>query len=346
MTASCNPVKTSLSLSALEAFNPLTYTLLCLHNKGVGIFMENNDRLTKLWVVFLLAMLSCFLWGSATPSIKTGYEIFSIASSDTWAIIQFAGIRFFLAGILVILFESLKEKKFVKPEKAALPSIVKLGFAQTIIQYFCFYIGLAHTSGVTGTILSGSGGFFSILMACFLFRQEKMTANKMVGVILGFAGIIIMNISFSGGSMFTFTLPGEGLVLLSQISYALSGILVFNVVMLSGYQFIFGGLVMVLVSLIAGARIDMAVGIAGYALLIYMALISAVAYTVWGILMKHNPVSRVSIFNFMTPLFGVLLSAIFLNEVEQALQINKLLALILVSLGIFIVNRKSAESTK
>lgn len=337
---------------ALEAFHPLTYTLLCLHNKGVGIFMENNDRLTKLWVVFLLAMLSCFLWGSATPSIKTGYEIFSIASSDTWAIIQFAGIRFFLAGILVILFESLKEKKFVKPEKAALPSIVKLGFAQTIIQYFCFYIGLAHTSGVTGTILSGSGGFFSILMACFLFRQEKMTTNKMVGVILGFAGIIIMNISFSGGSMFTFTLPGEGLVLLSQISYALSGILVkrysvkFNVVMLSGYQFIFGGLVMVLVSLIAGARIDMAVGIAGYVLLIYMALISAVAYTVWGILMKHNPVSRVSIFNFMTPLFGVLLSAIFLNEVEQALQINKLLALILVSLGIFIVNRKSAESTK
>ena len=152
--------------------------------------------------------------------------------------------------------------------------------------------------------------------------------------------------------MFTFTLPGEGLVLLSQISYALSGILVkrysvkFNVVMLSGYQFIFGGLVMILVSLIAGARIDMAVGIAGYVLLIYMALISAVAYTVWGILMKHNPVSRVSIFNFMTPLFGVLLSAIFLNEVEQALQINKLLALILVSLGIFIVNRKSAESTK
>ena len=48
----------------------------------------------------------------------------------------------------------------------------------------------------------------------------------------------------------------------------------------------------------------------------------------------------------MTPLFGVLLSAIFLNEVEQALQINKLLALILVSLGIFIVNRKSTESTK
>ena len=222
--------------------------------------MENNDRLTKLWVVFLLAMLSCFLWGSATPSIKTGYEIFSIASSDTWAIIQFAGIRFFLAGILVILFESVKEKKFVKPEKAALPSIVKLGFAQTIIQYFCFYIGLAHTSGVTGTILSGSGGFFSILMACFLFRQEKMTTNKMVGVILGFAGIIIMNISFSSGSMFTFTLPGEGLVLLSQISYALSGILVkrysarFNVVMLSGYQFIFGGLVMILVSFIAGAR--------------------------------------------------------------------------------------------
>ena len=73
-----------------------------------------------------------------------------------------------------------------------------------------------------------------------------------------------------------------------------------------------------------------------------MALISAVAYSVWGILLKYNPVSRVTIFNFLTPLFGVLLSAIFLGEVDQALQLNKLLALILVCVGIYVVNRKKA----
>ena len=80
---------------------------------------------------------------------------------------------------------------------------------------------------------------------------------------------------------------------------------------------------MMIVSFALGGRITLVPRVSAYILLLYMAMISTVAYTVWGILMKNNPVSRVSIFNFMTPLFGVLLSAIFLGEVEQALQLNK-----------------------
>lgn len=310
----------------------------------------DNRKLTNIWVVFLLAMLCCFLWGSATPAIKSGYEIFGISTEDTASIIVFAGTRFFLAGVLVILFQSVIEKRFIVPEKGSVPYIFYLCLAQTVVQYFCYYVGVAHTSGVTGTILSGTGGFFSILLACLVFRQENLTSRKLIGVIIGFSGVIIMNISLSQGASFHFTLPGEGLVLISQISYALSGILIknfsrrFSVTMLSGYQFILGGIVMIATGLLAGGRVDMTVGPSAYLLLIYMALISAVAYSVWGTLLKYNPVSRVSIFNFMIPLFGVLLSAIFLDEVDQALQINKLIALILVSFGIYTVNRPQKKS--
>ena len=312
--------------------------------------MENDNKLSRLWVVFLLAMLSCFLWGSATPAIKVGYEIFGIDSADTLSIILFAGIRFFLAGILIIIFQSLMAGHFIKPEKGSFPSIFILSLAQTMIQYFCFYVGLAHTSGVTGTILSGTSGFFSILLASLLFRYEKLTLPKIIGCIMGLMGVIVMNVSFKGGTSFHFALNGEFLVLLSAVSLAVSGILVkkfstrFSVVMLSGYQFIIGGLVMIIVGFALGGRINLVSQVSAYILLLYMAMISAVAYTVWGILMKNNPVSRVSIFNFMTPLFGVLLSAVFLGEVEQALQINKLLALILVCAGIYVVNRKYGKS--
>ena len=310
--------------------------------------MEKKNRLSELPIVFLLAMLCCFLWGSATPAIKIGYTMFGIENSDTMSIILFAGVRFFLAGVLVIIFQSIMAGRFIKPEKAALPSIVKLSLAQTIIQYFLFYVGLAHTSGVTGTILSGASGFFAILIAAFIFRYEKLTLPKIIGCIMGFCGLVIMNISFSGGTVFRFTLIGEGLVLLSTISYAFSTILVqkyssrFRVVMLSGYQFLLGGFVMIIVGLVLGGRISLPGNFSAYVLLLYMALISAVAYSVWGILLKYNPVSRVTIFNFLTPLFGVLLSAIFLGEVDQALQLNKLLALILVCVGIYVVNRKKA----
>ena len=80
-------------------------------------------------------------------------------------------------------------------------------------------------------------------------------------------------------------------------------------------------------------------GVASIALLIYMAMISAVAYTLWGILLKYNPVGKVAVFGFTNPIFGVILSAVFLGEKNQAFGVQGLVALVLVSVGIFMVNK-------
>lgn len=312
--------------------------------------MKAETQLAKPVYIFLVALVCCFLWGSATPAIKSGYEVFLIASSDTVSIIFFAGVRFFLAGVLVILFQSIGQKRLVLPEKGSAGAICSLALAQTILQYFCFYIGLAHTSGVAGTILSGTGGFFSIIIAALVFRTEKFTPVKAVACVLALLGVIVMNVNFSGGDSFSFTFLGEGMVLLSQISYATSSSLVkryssrFSVATLSGYQFMLGGAVMAIVGFALGGRMATDAGFTGVALMIYLAMISAVAYTLWGILMKYNPVSKVSIYNFLTPLFGVLLSAIVLGEIEQALSLNKLLALAFVVAGIVLVNKKPSAS--
>ena len=76
----------------------------------------------------------------------------------------------------------------------------------------------------------------------------------------------------------------------------------------------------------------------GIGLLVYLALVSVVAYSLWGILLKYNPVSRVTVFGFMNPVFGVLLSALLLGETDQASGILGLLSLLLVSVGIYVVN--------
>ena len=80
------------------------------------------------------------------------------------------------------------------------------------------------------------------------------------------------------------------------------------------------------------------VTLSGIGLLVYLALVSAVAYSLWGILLKYNPVSRVTVFGFMNPVFGVLLSALLLGETDQASGILGLLSLLLVSVGIYVVN--------
>ena len=119
-------------------------------------------------------------------------------------------------------------------------------------------------------------------------------------------------------------------------------------VTLSGWQFFVGGLIMVACGLLAGGRIG-TWSAQGIAMLIYLAMVSAVAYSLWGILLKYNPVSRVAVFGFMNPVFGVILSAFLLGEREQASGIKSIIALILVSIGIYItakVKEEKVEETK
>lgn len=72
-----------------------------------------NNLLENKIVVFLLAIMCCLLWGSAFPSIKIGYNLFGIDSTDIMSQILFAGIRFFLAGIFTIIFGSILSAIFL-----------------------------------------------------------------------------------------------------------------------------------------------------------------------------------------------------------------------------------------
>ena len=305
-----------------------------MNNKNINLFSNKI-------VVFLLAIICCLLWGSAFPCIKIGYALFGIESSDVMSQILFAGTRFFLAGILTIIFGSLLQKKYLYPKKESARLIINLSLFQTIIQYFFFYIGLAHSTGVKSSIINGMSTFFAILLASLVRKQEKLTGNKILGCFLGAAGVIL--VSLTGGDLESgFAINGEGFILIASVSYAISSVLIKeysrkeNPVTLSGYQFMLGGLVMMIVAMISGARIHITTG-SGIILLIYMALISSVAYSLWGILLKYNPVSSVTIYGFTNPIFGAILSAVFLAE-WSTLSIKYLIALALVSAGIYIVN--------
>ena len=307
-----------------------------------------KHMLERTLVVWFLALICCLLWGSAVPSIKIGYKMFEIAAEDSAAQILFAGIRFFLAGVLTVVFGSLIQRQILIPGKKEFPLIVKLALFQTILQYVFFYLGLAHTSGVKSAIIVASNVFFSILLASLIFHQEKLTARKMIGCVLGFAGVVLINLNGTGLDL-GFRWNGEMLIVLSTIAYALSSVFIkrysriANPVLLSGWQFAFGGLVMAVAGFLMGGRVYWH-GPAAAALMVYMAFISAVAYTIWAVLLKYNPVSKVTVFGFMNPMFGVVLSAILLQEKGQAFSLRGLTSLILVCIGIYIVNKGDSSS--
>ena len=295
----------------------------------------------KTIVVWLGALLCCALWGSAFPCIKIGYRMFDITSADVAAQILFAGCRFTLAGILALLIGSVMNRRLLIPKRESYGKILRLSMLQTVAQYLFFYVGLANTTGVKASIIEGVNVFIAILVAGLLFHQEKITAKKMIGCAVGFAGVVLVNLSGTGVD-FQFSFLGEGFIFLSTIAYAFSSVYLKrysqeeNPVVLSGWQFVIGGLIMIGCGLVAGGRLAMWTG-GGVAMLVYLAMISAVAYSLWGILLKYNPVSRVAVFGFMNPVFGVILSALLLNE-TGSLGSMSLAALVLVCMGIYVVN--------
>ena len=307
---------------------------------------KNKDRVIWAWfpVTLLTAVFCCVLWGSASPAIKIAYDLFRIGPEDTASRIMLAGARFIIAGIMTILFGSVLARKFLVPKKESWKNTAILALFQTVGQYYFFFMALANTSGVRGSIINASGNFIAILFAVYLFRFEKMTLRKLLGCLIGFAGILLI---MGGGKALTeggaVTLQGEGAMLAADFFYAASGCLIKifsrdeNPVALSGYQFFFGGIVLFAIGALMGGSLVFYTPVCALNLL-YMGFISAGAYTLWGVLLKYNPVSRVSILGFINPVMGVLLSALFLGEGREAFSLTGLLALLLVSAGIIVVN--------
>lgn len=304
-----------------------------------------ENRLKKTWVVCLLAAVSCFLWGSAFPGIKIGYAWFLIAAGDSASQIVFAGMRFLIAGILVILFGSITSRAFLKPKNALeWKHACIISIFQTILQYLFFYTGLAHTAGTKASIIVGSNVFIAILVTCFVFKQEKISRFKIYGCILGFIGVVLINITPDGMAL-NMSFHGEGYILISTIAYAVSSSLMKsysktdNPMMLSGYQFLIGGGFMMLMGHFMGGSVEIP-DARDTVILGYLAFSSAAAYTIWCQLLKYNPVSKIAVFCFMTPMFGVILSALLLNEAGQISFLQGVLALICITIGIVISYRE------
>ena len=291
---------------------------------------------------------ACLLWGSAFPCIKIGYSLFGIASTDVASIIAFAGARFLISGALVAVGMSIARRHPFVPARRDWPCAIKLSVFQTILQYLLFYIGLSRCSGVTSSIIEASSTFIVVLLAAYAFRTERMTGAKVLGCILGFAGVLIVNLSGHTGGL-SFRLDGEGLVFLSTFAAGMSSNLCkrysadHDPVLLSGWQFAIGGAAMLAAGVAAGGRIAPAPGAnsaAAIALLVYMGFISAAAYSAWSATIAANDVSRVAVFGFVNPIFGVILSAILLGETDVLSPALAVVSLVLVCAGIVIVNRQ------
>ncbi|WP_019241646.1 MULTISPECIES: DMT family transporter [Bacillus] len=310
--------------------------------------MQTEKFFQNPWGMALSAITATFLWGSAFPVIKLSYQSLGIGPADVGEQILFAGYRFFLSALLIFLFYLIIGKKNeLRFEKSSVKIIIVLGILMTFLQYFFFYIGLSHATGIQGSIISGTSSFFQIIFAHFLLKDDHLYPAKVIGLLVGFCGVIITYIP-KGDVSFTIGY-GEWLVLASIVIAAYGNIVTKRALAnwrahyLSGYGMLIGSVLLLLLGMFLTDFTFFTFSIKDLIMLLYLAFLSAAAFLLWNNILKYHQVGKVTLFNFLIPVFGVFLSGIFLNE---AIGITAIIGLILVTLGIIFVNAKSIIKIK
>ncbi|MDP4091194.1 MAG: DMT family transporter, partial [Bacillota bacterium] len=157
--------------------------------------MDTRKIFTNKKLIIILSTFCCLLWGSAFPAVKIGYAWFNISADDVPSKLVFAGLRFTFSGILVLLTAVAAKRNIFSLNRKNIRQLILLGVTQTTLQYIFFYVGLGYTTGVKGSIIDGTGTFFSVILAHFIYSNDRLNFNKVLGCILGFAGVLAINFS-------------------------------------------------------------------------------------------------------------------------------------------------------
>ena len=301
-------------------------------NTSTGIFQQ------RVWVV-ILAIFIAVAWGWAFPLLKLGFDEFGIAQSMTASKILFAGLRFASAGIILLIIAAVTGKSFKVDTTWGWGYIVAFALLNTTLHYTFFYIGLSNSAGARAAILNSLGTFILVLLACMVFKSDKLTTKKLIGCLIGFAGILTLNIG--GTESGKFTLDGDGMIIINTICTAIAGLLIrsvsrrVDIFVGTGYGLAIGGALLIIPGFAFGGSLP-TITLSGILILATLIAISAACFAIYNKLISCNPVGKIAIFNSLIPIVGAITSCLCLGETFYW---KYLISALLAATGIYIINR-------
>ena len=323
-----------------------------------------------VWVS-LFALTAAISWGWAYPLIKMGMEEYQITADMTGSKMLFAGIRFFISGIIILAIARSSHREFgfkkktVQKENSCLKEnhdvqknhyIQKTGsfsfltnsnvwflllyaLLNTTLHYAFFYFGLSHNAGARSAILNSMSVFTVVILACIFFKSDRMTWRKALGCIIGFLGILALNLGGKESGSFTFL--GDGMIILNALCGASASLLTrglskrVDVFVGTGYSLSIGGALLVIPALLMGGYLPV-ISLWGITILLLLIAISTISFALYNKLLSCNPVGKVAIYNSLIPVVGAITSCLCLGETFYW---KYLIAGALATAGIYIINK-------
>lgn len=306
----------------------------------LGLHTEKSIWQRPVWVA-IFAFTAAFAWGWAYPLIKLGFAEFGITPDQTGSKMLFAGVRFAISGLIILAMAKGANRSFVMSTGVrGWAFILIFALLNTSIHYACFYIGLSHSAGSRAAILNSLSVFTLVILACVAYPStDRLNASKVVGCVLGFVGILALNIggADSGG----FTWLGDGMIIGNALCSAAAGLMTrkmnrhIDVFVGTGYSLLVGGILLAIPGLAIGGTVPM-VTAWGIVILLLLIAISTVAFGLYNKLLSCNPVGKVAIFNSLIPVIGAVSSCICLGE---PFYWKYAFAAILAAAGIYTINQ-------
>ena len=291
-----------------------------------------------VWVV-VFALTAAIAWGWAFPLIKVGFSAFGITADMTGSKMLFAGIRFAVAGLIVLSVARSSGRSFKTGKTGDWLFILAFALMNTTLHYFFFYVGMSHSEGSRAAILNSLSTFLVVLLACACFKSDRLTTRKVLGCVVGFSGILALNLG--GAESGRFTLLGDGMIILNAICGALSNLMTrglsrrIDVFVGTGYGLTIGGILLIIPGLLFGGTLPH-INMLGIVCLLLLIAISAVGFTLYNKLLSLNPVGKVAIYNSLIPVVGAVTSCLCLGETFHP---KYALAGGLAAIGIYIINK-------
>ena len=201
---------------------------------------------------------------------------------------------------------------------------------------------------MNASVFNAVGTLLYVVLAWIVYRDEKLSKLKLIGCIIGFSGILLNNLATQKMGILSF--KGDGFIIISNICVAVGFLYSKHSVknsdpfLLTGIQMGIGGFILLAIGLFLGGRLP-TITFGGLILLLYLMVVSSVAFSLWTLLLRDYSASLVGMFNFLTPVFGTIFSYIlsifgFLNE-TSAFTPYTILAIICSAAGILLSSLKT-----
>ena len=281
------------------------------------------------------ALLVMVLWGALFPLVKLGFRTYSVIT--TGDILLFAGIRFTVCGLLISGWTFARKRSALIQARQSVASVLLVGLFAIILHYSFTYLGLSITEGSKTAILKQLGALFYVCFSALFVKEDRLTAPKLVGVLLGFAGIVVINAD-SGGVHIN---VGDLLIIAASFCTVFCNVIgkklfrTVDPIATTGLSQLFGGVVLLVVGVVLRGSVDM-----GHSLWIMICICAAsvISYCLWYGTVKQGELSKLFIIKFAEPVFAAVFGTVLLGE--NIWKWQYLAAFALITAGISVSNRK------